>query len=197
MLWNQDMTFLDVEHAHQLKAKQTKKASNPFNAVAKRNKKEKIAQPSAKDNPKIIWKPMLPVYSAPLEVSCASMAAKSRAWDVLSIRRKCISCKPLHQHQLICSCCAHRTIPVLSLLLFEAPGLEKPDPLQQEVDPKRLISSRSRNPARHHHNPTHMPAGGRVNVHHIACALCELADCVETLTLCAETHCVSSASTGA
>jgi hypothetical protein len=34
-----------------VEAKQTKKASNPFDAVAKRNKKEKIAQPSAQDDP--------------------------------------------------------------------------------------------------------------------------------------------------
>ncbi len=73
------MTFPDVERAHLLKAKQTKKASNPFDAVATRNKKKKIAQPSAQDEPKIIWKPMLPAYSAPLEDSCASMAAKSRS----------------------------------------------------------------------------------------------------------------------
>ncbi len=79
MLWNPGMTFRDVERAHQLKAKQTKKASNPFDAVAKRNKKEKIAQPLAKDDPKIIWKPVLPAYSAPLEDSGASMAAKSRS----------------------------------------------------------------------------------------------------------------------
>ncbi len=74
MLRIPDTTFPDVERAHQLKAKQTKKASNQFDAVAKRNKKEEIAQPSAKDDPKIIWKPVLP---APLEDSGASMAAKS------------------------------------------------------------------------------------------------------------------------
>ncbi len=62
----------------------------------------------------------------------------------------------------------------------KAPALEEPDPLQQEVDPKRLVSSRSRGPPRYQHNPTHMPAGGRVNVHHVACAWCELAACVDT-----------------
>jgi hypothetical protein len=44
MLWNPEMTFPDVERAHLrlLKAKQTKKASNPFDAVATRHKKKKI-----------------------------------------------------------------------------------------------------------------------------------------------------------
>ncbi len=48
------MTFPDVERAHHLKAKQTKKGLNPFDAVAKRNKKEKIAESSAQDDPKVI-----------------------------------------------------------------------------------------------------------------------------------------------
>ncbi len=76
MLWNLEMTFPDVERAHHLKAKQTKKGPNPFDAVAKRNKKEKIAESSAQDDPKVIWKPVLPAYSAPLEDSGASMAAQ-------------------------------------------------------------------------------------------------------------------------
>ena len=49
MLWNQDMKFSDAERAHHLKAKQTKKALNPFEAVAKRHKldKDKISASSA------------------------------------------------------------------------------------------------------------------------------------------------------
>ncbi len=81
MLWNLEMTFPDVERAHLLKAKQTKKGPNPFDAVVKRNKKEKIAESSAQDDPKVIWKPVLPAYSAPLEDSSASMAAKSRSME--------------------------------------------------------------------------------------------------------------------
>ncbi len=79
MLWNQDMTFPDAERVHHLKAKQTKKALNPFEAVAKRHKldKAKISDSSAQADPKVIWKPVLPTYSAPLEESGASMAAKS------------------------------------------------------------------------------------------------------------------------
>ena len=36
---------------------------------------------------------------------------------MLLFRRKCIFCKPLHihMHHLICFCCTHRRIPVLSL----------------------------------------------------------------------------------
>jgi hypothetical protein len=79
MLWNPDLKLPYVERAAQLKAKETKKASNPFAAVAKRNKKEKIDLPSAKEDPKVVWKPVLPAYSVPLEDSGASMAAKSRS----------------------------------------------------------------------------------------------------------------------
>ncbi len=81
MLWNPEMTFPDVERAHLRKAKQTKKGLNPFDAVAKRNKKEKIAESSSQDEPTVIWKPVLPAYSAPLEDSGASMAAKSRSME--------------------------------------------------------------------------------------------------------------------
>ncbi len=59
------------------KAKQTNTGQNPFDAVAKRNKKEKITESSAQDDPKVIYS-LLPAYSAPLEDSGASMAAKSR-----------------------------------------------------------------------------------------------------------------------
>ena len=79
MLWNLDMIFPDAERAHHLKAKQTKKVLNPFEAVAKRNKKDKISNSSAPDDPKVILK--LPTYSAPLEESGASMAAKSRCME--------------------------------------------------------------------------------------------------------------------
>jgi hypothetical protein len=79
MLLNPEITFPNVERAHLLKAKQTKKSSNPFDAVAKRNRKEKIAQPSGQDDSKVVWKPVLPTYSAPLEDRGAGMAAKSRS----------------------------------------------------------------------------------------------------------------------
>ncbi len=74
------MIFPYAERAHHLKAKQTKKALNPFEAVAKRHKldKDKISDSSAQADPKVIWKPVLPTYSAPLEESGASMAARSQ-----------------------------------------------------------------------------------------------------------------------
>jgi hypothetical protein len=45
------------------------------------------------------------------------------------------------------------------------------DPLQQDVDPKLLVPSRAKGPGARHGRkiPTHMPAKGRVNVHHIFC----------------------------
>jgi hypothetical protein len=39
MLWNPKLNFPDVERAAQLKAKEVKKASTPFDAVNKRKKK--------------------------------------------------------------------------------------------------------------------------------------------------------------
>jgi hypothetical protein len=39
------------------------------------------------------------------------------AWNMHLFRRTCIYCKPLHMLHLICFCCTHRRIPVLSLLL--------------------------------------------------------------------------------
>ncbi len=93
---------------------------------------------------------------------------------------------------LLCS----QDVPSAISTAVEAPGLEEPDPLQEAVDPKLLVSSRSKGPPRRHHHLTHMPSGGRVDVQHIVCAWCEHADSVDTHTLCAETLCVSTASTG-
>ncbi len=73
-----------------------------------------------------------------------------------------------------------------------SPGHAALDPLQ-EVDPKLLFSSRGKGLPRCRKNPTHMPLGGRVNVHH---AWCEHADSVSAHTLCAETLRVSTASAG-
>jgi hypothetical protein len=93
MLWNPDMKLPDVERAEQLKAKQTKKASNQFAAFAKRNKKEKIDQPSAQDDPKVIWKPVLAAYSVPLEKTAVpAWLQRVAAWDLLGIRHEFISC---------------------------------------------------------------------------------------------------------
>ncbi len=80
MLWNQDMKFPDAERVYHLKAKQTKKALNPFEAVAKRHKldKDKFSASSAQADPKVIWQPVLPTYSPPVEDSGASMVAKGK-----------------------------------------------------------------------------------------------------------------------
>jgi hypothetical protein len=94
---------------------------------------------------------------------------------------------------LLCS----QDVPNVISAAVAAPGQAELDPLQLEVDPKLLLSSRGKGPPRRRHNPTHMPPGGRVDVHHIVTvfAWCELADSVDTYTLCAETLCVSTAST--
>ncbi len=55
MLWNQDMNFPDAVRARPLKAKQNRKALNPFEAVAKRKKdKDKISDSSAPADPQVI-----------------------------------------------------------------------------------------------------------------------------------------------
>jgi hypothetical protein len=64
-----------------LEMKQTKKVLNPFEAVAKRNKKDKISDSSAQDDPKVIWKSVLPSYTPPLEDSGASMAVKGKSME--------------------------------------------------------------------------------------------------------------------
>jgi hypothetical protein len=110
------MTFPDVERAHHLKAKQTKKGLNPLHAVAKRNKRRRLLShqhmmiPKSYGNPcfrptLLLWKTVVPVWRQ-----------RVTAWNVLRFRRKCISCKPLHMPLLICFFCTHRRNPVLSLL---------------------------------------------------------------------------------
>ena len=76
MLWNQDMTFPDTVRAHPLKAKEAKKTLNPFEAVAKRQKDRKEKEEPAPPASRVIWKPVLPAYSPPVEDSGASMGAK-------------------------------------------------------------------------------------------------------------------------
>jgi hypothetical protein len=118
MLWNLEMTFPDVERAHHLKAKQTKKGLNPFDAVAKRNKRRRSPSHQHRTIPKsygnpccrptmLLWKTVVPVWRQ-----------RVAAWNVLRFRHKCISCKPLHMPHLIRFFCTHRRNPVLSLLLL-------------------------------------------------------------------------------
>jgi hypothetical protein len=72
-LWNQDLKFPDVERAERLKAKETKKASNPFTA-AKRKKKQIDEEYQSKDDDKVTLNHDIPEYVAPLAESCAGMA---------------------------------------------------------------------------------------------------------------------------
>ncbi len=77
MLWNPKLNFQDVKRAAQLKAKEVKKASTPFNAVNKRKKKQIEEEQQAKDDGMVEWDPVFPKYSAPLAQSGADMAAQS------------------------------------------------------------------------------------------------------------------------
>jgi hypothetical protein len=78
MLWNPDMEFPDVERSAKLKAKEAKMPSNPFGAVAKR-KTKKVELPLAREEPRVMWNPVIPGYSSPGADSGASMAANSRS----------------------------------------------------------------------------------------------------------------------
>ncbi len=64
------------------------------------------------------------------------------------------------------------------------PDGKETDPLQKDVDPKLLVSSKSRGPPpRHHHVPTLLPTRGKVFLHHASCAWRELHDSLDSLTL--------------
>jgi hypothetical protein len=86
MLWNSKLSFPDIERAEQLKAKVTKKASTPFDAAAKRKKKEKDGEQQAKDKARVKWNPAIPEYYAPLADSSAGMTAQGARSDVLAVR---------------------------------------------------------------------------------------------------------------
>ncbi len=111
---------------------------------------------------------MLPAYSVPLGDSGATMAAKSCSMGCArhQARMNILLNPPSASIELLVLC--SQDVPVAISTAVEAPVLEKPDPLQQEVDPraKVLVSSRGKGSARLRHHPTHMPAGGRVDVHH-------------------------------
>ncbi len=63
------------------------------------------------------------------------------------------------------------------------PDGKETDPLQKHVDPKLLVSSKSRGPPRHHYVPTLLPTRGKVFLHHASCAWRDLPDWLDTLTL--------------
>ncbi len=68
MLWNPKLNFQDVERAAQLKAKEVKKASTPFDDVNKRKKKQYEEQ-QEKDDGKVKWDPVFPKYYVTLPLS--------------------------------------------------------------------------------------------------------------------------------
>jgi hypothetical protein len=166
--------------------------------LAKRNKKEKIDLPSAKEDPKFVWKPVLPAYSVPLEDSGASVAARSRSMGRArhQARMNFLLNPPSASIDwlLLCS----QDVPSAISTALEAPGLKEPDPLQQEVDPKLRDARVLLDVVTIWRTCLLEKASGRVDVDNILCAWCELAEsqAVDTQTLCAETLCVSTASTG-
>jgi hypothetical protein len=78
MLWNPDMEFPDVERSAKLKAKESKTPSNPFAAVPKR-KMKKADLLLAREQPRVMWNPVIQGYSSPVAESGTSMAANSRS----------------------------------------------------------------------------------------------------------------------
>jgi hypothetical protein len=90
MLWNPKLSFPDIERAEQLKVKETKKASTPFDAAAKQEKKEKDGEQRAKDNARVKWNPAIPECYAPLVDSSAGMTAQGGKINALAIRFECL-----------------------------------------------------------------------------------------------------------
>jgi hypothetical protein len=78
----------------------------------------------------------------------------------------------------------------------EQGGKKKADRLQLPVDPKLLLSSNSKGPAGHRHNPTHAPPRRKVCLHHASFTGRELPDCLHTLTLSTARFRVSTTATG-
>jgi hypothetical protein len=64
------------------------------------------------------------------------------------------------------------------------------------VDPKLLLSSNSKGPAGHRHNPTHAPPRRKVCLHHASFTGRALPDCLHTLTLSTARFRVSTPATG-
>jgi len=176
MLWNEDMKFPDTERAHPLKAKEAKKSQNPFEAVAKRKQvdKDKLSVSSAQTDPKIVWRPNLPSYTPPVESSGASMAVKGKCL---------VPAPPLPLAVMPCpSFTADASFADFFLALqaessdvpaavdvlarTEEGGKKKADRLQHPVDPKLLVSSKSRGPTPRRHIPTHIPPKRKVCLHH-------------------------------
>ena len=80
----------------------------------------------------------------------------------------------------------------------EEDGKKKADRLQLDVDPKLLVSSKSKGPAPPRHIPTHAPPKRKVCLRHHDASYTgrELPDYLHTLTLSTESFSVSTPSTG-
>ena len=73
-------------------------------------------------------------------------------------------------------------------IIVKVPARTEPDgkdadPLQLDVDPKLLVSSKSRGPAPHRHIPTHVPQKRKVCLHHASYTCRVLPDYTYTLNI--------------
>ncbi len=197
-MWNPKLNFPDVERAGQLKAKQVKKASTPFDAVNKRKIKqnEEEQQEPEKDDAKVKWNPVIPKYSAPLAQSGADMAAQSGKIG-----------RSAHQACMLWFCILPSTCYYLNLLCSQEFAQDKEplagdsevpstpdkvvDPLQRDVDPKLLVTSNGKSRTARRQFPTQKIAKLKVSVLRIL-LVHVLGESM--LTLCAHLHSVQKPS---
>jgi hypothetical protein len=96
MLWNPDMKFPDVERAHQLKVKQTKRRRIRLMLLLRETKRKRSLSHQQRTisqsygNPcfrhtLLLWKTAVPAW-----------LQRVAAWDVLGIRRKCVHSISIH-----------------------------------------------------------------------------------------------------
>ncbi len=71
----------------------------------------------------------------------------------------------------------------VDVLAHTEEGGKKADRLQQDVDPKLLVSSKSKGPAQKRHIPSLAPPKRNVCLHHASFPCSELSDYLHTLTL--------------
>jgi hypothetical protein len=128
MLWNLDVKLLDVYRAEQLKAKVTKKASNSLQLLQREKQRKRSISPQQRTIPK---------------------HTETRASFILcsSGRQRCMR-RARHQPRMnFLSNPPSASIDLLLLCSQDVPShgaisTAMPDSLQQEVDPKLLVSSR-------------------------------------------------------
>jgi hypothetical protein len=191
MLCNPKLNFPHVERAAQLKAKEVKKASTPFDAVNKRKKKQYEEQ-QEKDDGKVKWDPVFPKYSTPLAQSGAGMAAQSgkigHSAQQACMLWFCILPSTCYHLKLLCSQeCAQEEPSLPRDSVVPSQPVTVADALQRDVDPELLVSSKGKGPTARWQYPTQKNPKARVCVLKILLVLV-LGESL--LTLCAHLHSV-------